>query len=239
MANLHPAPPFDELTYFPTERWIRGTLGERTVVDTRRALLVWEAGKMVPVYAFPREDVRTGANGAAAPEARAFGDPDLDGYLTLAWDALDHWYEEDEEVFVHPRDPFVRVEVLESSRHVRVERDGRVLADSHAPILIFETGLPTRYYLPPGDVDPSLLERSDSRTGCPYKGFASYRDVVIGDRRHPDLFWSYEQPLPEVAEVAGYLAPYNERVDLVVDGERRERPAGPLAAGRRASVPKS
>jgi uncharacterized protein (DUF427 family) len=227
MAALHPIPPFDELTYYPTSRWIRGTRGEDTVIDSRRALLIWEPDKKVPIYAFPREDVHLVSNGSRAPETRAFDDPDLDGYLTIPWDSLDHWYEEDEEVSVHPRDPFVRVDALKSSRHVRVERDGYVLAESNAPILVYETGLPTRYYLPQSDVEVSLRD-SDRQTGCPYKGFASYHDVVIEGRRHPDLFWSYRTPFREATDVKGYLAPYNERVDLVVDGEPQERPPGPL-----------
>src|SRR5437588_2680982 len=115
MAALHPIPPFDELTYYPTSRWIRGTLGDHTVIDTRRALLIWEPGKKVPIYAFPREDVHLIPHRSQAPEARAFDDPDLDGYLTIPWDSLDHWYEENDEVFIHPRDPFVRVDGLNSS----------------------------------------------------------------------------------------------------------------------------
>lgn len=228
MAALHPVPPFDELTYYPTSRWIRGKRGAETIVDTRRARLVWQTGHKVPVYAFPREDV----SAAVAAEASGFDDPDLDGYVTLAWEAADHWYEEDEEVFIHPRDPFHRVDALKSSRHVRVERDGQVLAESDAPILVFETGLPTRYYLPEPDVESSRLADSDLETGCPYKGYASYRDVIVDGRRHPNLFWSYRHPFAEVSEIAGYLAPYGERVDLTVDGELQERPAGPL--GRRA-----
>ncbi|MBV9337518.1 MAG: DUF427 domain-containing protein, partial [Solirubrobacterales bacterium] len=149
MAALHPNPPFDELTYYPTARWIRGTRGGDTAVSSRRALLVWEPGKMTPIYAFPVADVSLPSGDAM----RGFGDPDLAGYVTVAWDAIDHWYEEDEEVFVHPRDPFVRIDTLKSSRHVRVERDGQLLAESDAPILLFETGLPTRYYLPESDVD--------------------------------------------------------------------------------------
>src|ERR1700758_4821604 len=123
MAVLHAHPPFDELTYYPTSRWIRGTRGEDTIVDSRRAVLLWEPGKKVPIYAFPREDVATDSGPAApsASQARGFADPDLDGYITIPWDSLDHWFEEDEEVFVHPRDPFVRVDALQSSRHVRVE----------------------------------------------------------------------------------------------------------------------
>jgi uncharacterized protein (DUF427 family) len=115
---------------------------------------------------------------------------------------------------------------------VRVERDGHLLGESDAPVLVYETGLPTRYYLPETDVDASLLEGSDLETGCPYKGFASYRNVVVDGRRHPNLFWYYQAPVNEVAKIEGHLAPYNERVDLIVDSERQERPARPL--GRRA-----
>jgi uncharacterized protein (DUF427 family) len=232
MAALHPSPPFDELTYYPTARWIRGMRGGDTVVDTRDALLVWEPGKRTPIYAFPRQDVSLDPYADLEQSVRDFEDPDLEGYVTLPWDALEHWYEEDEEVFVHPRDPFVRVDPLKSMRHVRVERDGQVLAESDAPILVFETGAPTRYYLPEGDVDASLLGESALETGCPYKGFASYRDVTVGGRRHPNLFWSYQHPLREARDVAGYLAPYSERVDMIVDGELQDRPAGPLGAKR-------
>jgi uncharacterized protein (DUF427 family) len=163
-----------------------------------------------------------------AAEARGFDDSDLDGYVSLPWDAAEHWYEEDEEVFVHPRDPFVRVDAIKSSRHVRVERDGQQLAESAKPILVFETGLPTRYYLPERDIDASLLSDSDQHTGCPYKGFASYHDVTTNGRRHPGLFWYYPEPFPEVSQIKGHLAPYSERVDLIVDGQLQERPAGPL-----------
>lgn len=236
MASLHPLPPFDELTYSPTARWIRGTRHGATLVDSRRAILVWEPGKRVPIYAFPTDDVTLSSAGdAAALGVRQFDDPDLAGYIAVAWDALEHWYEEDEEVFVHPRDPFVRVDALPSSRHVRVERDGEPLADSDAPILVFETGLPTRYYIPQRDVRTAVLADSDLQTGCPYKGFASYRDVVLPDRRHPNLFWFYENPLGEVSNIKGYLAPYNERVDLILDGELQERPPGPLG-GRSGST---
>ena len=228
MAALHPSPPFDEMTYYPISRWIRGRRGADTIVDSRRAVLVWEPGHKVPIYAFPREDVSIVSDDPAAEGVREFDDPDLDGYVTIAWGALDHWYEEDEEVFIHPRDPFVRVDALKSSRHVRVEREGHLLAESDTPVLVFETGLPTRYYLKPSDLDDSLLEDSELETGCPYKGYASYRDVVIDGRRHPNLFWYYRSPFAEVSAVKDLLAPYSERVDLFVDGELQERPAGPL-----------
>jgi uncharacterized protein (DUF427 family) len=239
MAALHPSPPFEELTYYPTARWIRGTREGETVIDTRRALLVWEPGKMVPIYAFPADDLSpTVTAEAASLGVRPLDDPDLAGYVAVPWDALEHWYEENEEVFVHPRDPFVRVDALHSSRHVRVERDGRRLAESDAPVLVFETGLPTRYYLPERDVDASVLEDSDLQTGCPYKGFASYQDVTLDGRRHRNLLWTYKAPFGEISEIEGYLAPYNERVDLIVDGQPQGRPAGPLgrAAGERRAA---
>jgi uncharacterized protein (DUF427 family) len=226
MAALHPQPPFDDLTYYPSSRWVRATREGATVIDSKRPILVWEPGKKVPIYAFPIDDVALAVTGdSAGLGMRQFDDPDLAGYVTVGWDALEHWYEEDEEVFVHPRDPFVRVDALHSSRHVRVERDGEVVAESDAPVLVFETGLPVRYYLPESDVDSTVQADSDLRTGCPYKGFASYRDVVIRGRRHPSLLWYYEHPFREVSAIKGYLAPYSERVDLIVDHELQERPS--------------
>jgi uncharacterized protein (DUF427 family) len=229
MAALHPSPPFEELTYYPISRWIRGMRGGDTIVDSRRAVLVWEPGRPTPIYAFPPEDVSIVSDDASAEGLREFDDPDIAGYVTVAWDALDHWYEEDEEVFIHPRDPFVRVDALKSSRHVRVERDGHLLAESDAPVLLFETGRPTRYYLKPSDLDESLLEDSELQTGCPYKGYASYHDVVMGGRRHPSLFWYYRRPFAEVAAIKDLVAPYSERVDVIVDGALQDRPEAPLA----------
>ena len=236
MAAIHPIPPFEELTYFPTPRWIRGTRQGNITVDSRNAILIWEAGKKVPIYAFPAEDLAISAQDAVTLGVHGVDDPDLAGYVTLPWEALEHWYEEDEEVFVHPRDPFVRVDALRSSRHVRVERDGQLLAESDAPVLVFETGLPTRYYLGQGDVDTSLLVRGSLQTGCPYKGFASYRDALIDGRRYPSLFWSYEDPFTGLSEIKGRLAPYNERLDVTVDGELENRPAGPLARRARSKI---
>jgi uncharacterized protein (DUF427 family) len=228
MAAIHPSPPFDELTYYPTARWIRATRLGATVVDSRRAVLVWEPGKRVPIYAFPAEDVNVEPLDGDHLDVRSFDDADLAGYVTVPWASLEHWFEEDEEVFIHPRDPFARVDVLHSSRHVRAERDGQRLAESDAPILVFETGAPTRYYFPERDVEWSVLQASDAQTGCPYKGFASYHDVVLDGRRHPKLLWQYKAPFDEAAALKGHLAPYNERVDLIVDGQLQERPAGAL-----------
>ncbi len=219
MAVLHPSPPFDDLTYYPISRWIRGMRGQDTIVDSRRAVLVWEPGKKVPIYAFPREDVALASGGATTSLARGFADPDLDRYITIPWDSLDHWFEEDEEVFVHPRNPYARVDALRSSRHVRVERDGVLLAESDRPVILFETGLPVRYYLPREDVRLDALKPSETTSHCAYKGEARY-----WSHGAEDIAWTYETPLREAEPVRDLVCFFNERVDIEVDGTLQERP---------------
>jgi len=165
-------------------------------------------------------------------ECVEYDEPLLEGYVTVPWSDADHWFEEDEEAFIHPRDPFTAVHALESTRHVELALDGVRLADSRAPVLLFETGLPTRYYLPREDFVAGALRDSSTHTQCPYKGTASYHDVVVGDERHADLVWFYDEPLPEVAAIAGRLAAFNERVDITVDGELQERPESPWTRAR-------
>ena len=240
------------LTYEPTERWVRGKIGDVTVVDSRRALLVWGPDTPVPTYAFPADDVRTDlltpaqapvdGRRAGASEwydleldgtryeqlAWRYGEGPLDGLLALDWfgrkrPGIEHWYEEEEEVFVHPRDPHKRVDPLPSSRHIEVYVDGRKLADTTRPVLLFETHLPIRYYIPPEDVDFDQLERTDLRTRCPYKGIASYWSVRDYDRGK-NIVWSYEDPIPAADAIRGHIAFYNEVVDIRVDGEPLERP---------------
>jgi uncharacterized protein (DUF427 family) len=126
---------------------------------------------------------------------------------------IEAWYEEDEEVFVHPRDPYHRVE---SSRHVKVRVNGEVVAETDRPRVLFETGLPPRYYIPPEDV----LLKSEKTTMCPYKGVASYWSVEAGGERVEDLVWYYPEPIPEAAKIKGHLCFFNERADL----EEQERP---------------
>jgi uncharacterized protein (DUF427 family) len=137
---------------------------------------------------------------------------------------MDEWLEEDEPVYVHPRDPYARVDILASSRHVRVELDGVTVAQSRAPRILFETGLPPRYYLPLSDLRRDLLRPSTNRTRCPYKGTAEYWSVEVGGTVHEDLVWIYRSPLPESQKIAGLVAFFNERVDLYVDGALQERP---------------
>ncbi len=144
--------------------------------------------------------------------------------VRFEWNALDAWFEEDVEVFVHPRNPEVRVDALHSSRHVRVLIDDVVVADSNQPTILFETGLPARFYLPKTDVRMDLLRPSDATSACPYKGVARYWDVVIDGSVHEGFVWSYPTPLPESTGIAGLVCFYNERVDLEIDGVRLERP---------------
>ncbi|QFZ71970.1 DUF427 domain-containing protein [Streptomyces fagopyri] len=250
------------LLWEPSERWVRGRTGDVTVVDSRHPVLVWEPGVPVPLYAFPREEVRedllrparnpptgthTGSRifydlevGGEPPEnpeilenaAWTFPADDLAGHIAFEWfrrvgRGLDHWYEEEEEIFVHPRDPHKRVDALPSGRHVRVEIGGTVVADTHHPVLLFETGLPTRYYIPREDVRLELFEPTDHSTGCPYKGTAAYwswRGEADVPGIPPNIVWSYPEPLPAVGAVKDLVAFYNEAVDITVDGARLERP---------------
>ena len=150
--------------------------------------------------------------------------PPIAGYLAFYWKKMDAWYEEDEEVFVHPRDPYHRVDILESSRHVKVSVNGEVVAETKRPKILFETGLPPRYYIPPEDVREDVLLESEKTTRCPYKGIASYYSVEAGGDRVEDLVWYYPEPIAEAAKIKGHLAFFNEKVDLEVDGEEQERP---------------
>lgn len=154
-------------------------------------------------------------------------EPALDGYVALDFEAFDTWLEEDEEIVGHPRDPFHRVDVRQSSRHIRLELDGHVLAESRRPLLLFETNLPQRYYLPAADVDTSLLRPSSTVTACAYKGVASYHSVELPGRAVPDLAWFYPQPLPDAVQVTGLISFFTEHVDVTLDGVKHERPVSP------------
>ena len=230
---------------------VRAYLGAEGVVDTTRPVLVWEV-PYYPAYYFPAADVRTellepdggvahspsrgdgrtftvraGGKEAAGAALRYEDSPigELRDLIRLDWDAMDAWFEEDEEVFTHPRDPYTRVDILPSSRHVRVEVDGVTVAESASPRLLFETGLPARYYLPKTHVRMEMLTPTDSESHCPYKGQAEWWSVRTGDSLHEDLAWSYRTPLPESQKIAGLVAFYNEKVDIYVDGVRQERPS--------------
>ncbi|MDQ2727031.1 MAG: DUF427 domain-containing protein [Actinomycetota bacterium] len=231
-------------------RRIRAVLGGATVLDTIRARYVWE-WPYYPQYYVPLADVRPGvltAEGELLQTPRGpvevygmrVGDryrpgaakvlqtsilPGLAGTVRFEWTALDAWYEEDERLFVHPRSPYVRVDAVRSTRTVRVEVDGVCLAESSSPVMVFETGLPTRFYLNRTEVDFSHLVPSETVTECPYKGTtSSYWSIDLGGALHRDLVWSYDYPTRQLLPVTGMLCFYNERVDIDVDGHRLERP---------------
>ena len=248
----------------PTPRWIRVRAGGEWIADSREALLLsWHGPRTLPTYCLPAGSVRTdlltpSAPDAAAPagfmaphDVRADGEPipaaafllrdppppfeTAEAHWTFTWrDPRVEWYEEATQVHVHARDPRHRVDAIPSERHVRVELDGELLAESRRPLALFESGLPTRWYLPAEDVRRQLLEPSDTVTRCPYKGAARFFSVRLGDELHRDLAWSYPDPIPENPRIAGLIAFFNERVDLVVDGERLKRPFTPWSLDVRA-----
>ncbi len=165
-------------------------------------------------------------------------DPTINDRIVLSWEpgVLDRWLEEDEEVIAHPRDPHKRVEALVSSRHVQISLEGNLLADSHSPVLLFETDLPTRFYLPREDVRLDLLVPSSNSSVCPYKGAAEEYWSVPGVTAGANIAWSYEAPFPAVAHIADRIAFYNELVDIAVDGVSQERPRSIFSkAGNRPS----
>jgi uncharacterized protein (DUF427 family) len=211
-------PAVDQLRYEPSPRWVRGELNGETVVDSRDVWLIWEPGRVVPGWCFPAADVRREL--IPGDIAKALDDPDMEGRVAVDYYRLDRWREEEEEIVGHPRDPFKRVDVRRSSRHVRVTVGGTLVADSKRPLMLFETGLPVRYYLPRDDVRVELLEPSDTHSLCAYKGRASYYSLAGA----ADAVWFYPDPLPDNAVIKGHLAFWNERADIEVDGELLERP---------------
>jgi uncharacterized protein (DUF427 family) len=154
--------------------------------------------------------------------------PNLDTYITFAWNRMDHWFEEDEEVFVHARDPHKRIDSMHSSRRIQVVVDGVTVADTTRPTLLFETGLPTRFYVRKTDVRTELLEHSETTSACPYKGRAHYYSIKANGKLFRDTVWYYPYPLTECPKIEGLLAFYNEKVDIYEDGQLLPRPATPF-----------
>jgi uncharacterized protein (DUF427 family) len=252
-ASDHQAPDYPQTAAVrgrvePAPRRVRGYLGQHLVFDTTSARYVWEF-PYYPQYYIPHSDVRPEflrdenhpqkvqlgpsrmfslvADGQThESSARVFdeGDGPVAGMVRFEWDRLS-WFEEDEPIWGHPRSPYVRVDALRSHRHVTVALDGVVLADTDSPVLLFETGLPTRYYIDRTDVAFEYLQPSVTETLCPYKGVTSgYWSVLAGDAVHPDLAWTYHYPLPSVAPITGMVAFYNEKLDITVDGVQLARP---------------
>jgi uncharacterized protein (DUF427 family) len=244
----------NRLRYEPVEQRVRAD----AIVDSTRAVLVWEPRRVVPSYAVPVEDIATELQPAPVRSDEvpgilhpgipfgvhtAAGEPvtiagrlgagfrlaALMGYVVLDFAAFDAWYVEDERIFGHPRDPYHRVDVRQSSRPVRIEVDGAVVAETTRARLVVETNLPLRFYLPREDVRGELHPGSRGSTYCPYKGRASYWSLG----GHEDVAWSYEQPLPDAVAITGLVAFWDERVDVFLDGEPRARPSGPISAALR------
>lgn len=234
----------------PVPRRIRAFVGGEPVLDTTRALYVWEWANY-PQYYVPVADVRrellipdgrrqhsprgiVELHGLRLGDvyrpraAKVLTDSSVEGLsdtVRFEWAALDAWFEEDEQVFVHPRNPYVRVDALHSTRTVRVELDGAVLAESSTPVMVFETGLPTRYYLHRTAINWDHLVPTGTVTACPYKGTTSgYWSIRVGDQVHEDLAWAYDFPTRQLLPIAGLIAFYNERVDTILDGQKLERP---------------
>ncbi|MBV9715222.1 MAG: DUF427 domain-containing protein [Solirubrobacterales bacterium] len=240
--NFDPPPPGRALYLEPTAKRIRAVAGGETIADSTRAMILHESGAQ-PTYYFPSEDVRPDvlepsrkqthcpkkgdasyytirvggreiASGAWYYPHPLPGAPPIKDLIAFYWNKIDHWLEEDEEVFGHPRDPYHRIDVLTSDRHLRISLEGRVLAETRRATALFESNLRPRWYLPREDV-VAELEHSDSVTRCPYKGQAAYYSVRLdGGTVHRDLIWYYADPLPEAARIAGLLCFYDEKVQL-------------------------
>jgi uncharacterized protein (DUF427 family) len=234
-------------------RHVRVIFNGETIADSKHAKLVREA-EVLPVYYFPREDVRSELlspserrtncpyKGEASYWSIAQGGKQKDNaswsyqdplpaadairnHFAFEWNKMDHWLEEDEEIFVHPRDPYKRVDVIPSSRHIRILIDGQLVAETRRPRLLFETNHPVRYYIPQEDVRMDLLVPSASKSRCPYKGPADYWSVKLGEQQFEDMVWGYMEPIPECPKIKGLLCFFHERgADIVVDGEEIPRP---------------
>jgi uncharacterized protein (DUF427 family) len=239
-----------------SRRRVRAVFSGVTIAESKRVMLLHEAGRL-PVFYFPIEDVRMDVmestehstysplKGNASYWTIRVGDrmaekaawsypnplpdgPEIKGYVAFYWNQVDAWYEEDEQVFAHARDPYKRVDVLPSSHHVRVLLGGEVVADTRRPQLLLETGIITRYYIPERDIRMGLLESTETITHCPYKGKASYWSARVGDRVYKNIVWSYRNPLPACSPINGLLSFFNERVEAIyVDDERIAVPRTP------------
>ncbi|MBM3488666.1 MAG: DUF427 domain-containing protein [Alphaproteobacteria bacterium] len=234
-------------------RRVRVVFADTAIADTTRALLMREQNHL-PVYYFPIADVRmdrlvptahkthcpykgeasywTIEAGGRRAENAVWGyvEPYVEsaaiaGTVAFYWNRVDHWYEEDEEIFVHPRDPYKRVDVVESRRPVEVILGGTTVARTARARFLFETGLPTRYYIPEADVRMDVFVPSATVTACPYKGRARYWSAAIGGRTWEDIAWSYPDPIAECPRIKGLISFYNENVEAIrVDGRPVERP---------------
>jgi uncharacterized protein (DUF427 family) len=258
--NFEPPRPGWAVYLEPTPKRLRVEVGGEVIADSRRALMLHESG-LQPIYYFPPEDVRADVmepsdrhthcpkKGDASyytirvhdevveagawyyPEVLPDAPPELKGLIAFYFDRMGRWLEEDEEIVVHPRDPYHRVDVVKTDRHIRISLEGQLLAETDRALALFESNLPVRWYLPAEDVVAGL-EPSDTVTRCPYKGEAHYYSVKLDENGEgggggKDLVWYYEEPLDEVGRIRGRVCFFNEKVDIELDGEAQERPESP------------
>ena len=236
------------LYFDPCAKRVRVVLNGETVADSTRTKLLHETG-ILPVYYFPTDDIRsefltptdhsthcpfkgdasywTITVGDRVEENALWGyetpNPEsqfLLGHAAFYFNKMDQWFEEDEQIFVHARDPYTRVDVLQSSRHVRVSFDGEVVAETDHPVILFETSLPARFYIPRADVRLDLFEASELVTQYPYKGYASHLSLKGRGKAGQDVAWCYEDPLGEVAAIKDLVAFYDTKCEIEVDGEK-------------------
>ncbi|HKH17011.1 MAG TPA: DUF427 domain-containing protein [Solirubrobacteraceae bacterium] len=242
--------PAHRIFFYDYPRRLRALVGDRVVLDTVGAKLLYETG-LLPVPYAPLDDfdgellertdhtthcpfkgdasywtVRAG-DAVLENALWAYEDPLpesswLKGYGALYWKRATVWFVEEEPVFAHLRDPFHRVDVHESSRPVTVGVDGRVVARCERPKLLFETGLPARVYIPRSDVAPGVLGASEKRAVCPYKGHSHYWSVAGVE----DAAWTYEAPLPDAIKVQGHVCFDDERVAVELGQPRAQLPGG-------------
>lgn len=232
-----------------TNRWIRVKFNQEIIASSKNVkLLIDYPGGIGVAYFFPIADVKmdflkpydknTGkyklwdvqvGEKMSTRSAYMYNDPsedrqDLTGYISFKWREMDNWYEEEEEIVGHPRDPYHRVDTIESSRHVKIVIEGITIAETTRPHLLFETHLPTRYYIPKEDINMDYLKSSDLSSICPYKGSASYWNINVNGKTFKNHVWSYLDPLSEIPKIKGLLAFYDEKLDVFVDGELQIKP---------------
>jgi uncharacterized protein (DUF427 family) len=240
--------PAEQYRWEPSPRHVRAVFNDVTVADSRRVMLLIEP-RHLPVFYFPFDDVRqdlleptdyhtsSPLKGEASYWTLRVGDrvaenaawsyphppaeaPSVSGYVAFYWYKLDAWYEEDERAYGHARDPYKLIDTRQSSRHVRIVLGEMTVADTHRPLLLFETGLPVRYYIPQADVRMDLLQPSDRVTECAYKGQATHWHATIGDHTYSNIAWTYHEPTTLAAPIAGMICFYNERVTALYDDDQ-------------------
>ena len=225
-------------------RRMRVRFGGDWIADSENVVLLHEPGRY-PVAYFPLGDVADGVlrpadhttrhrdlgatawytvtAGTESKQRAAYRHVELPDHaaelrdrVAFAWRAMDAFYEEDERIVGHAADPYHRIDIRRTSRHLTVHHDGRAIADSSGPLALYESGFAPRWYLPREDVDASALTPVEGQTFCPYKGICSYYDVAGATR----AAWSYEDAWPEVGRVAGLVSFEPDKVEVCLDGVR-------------------